>query len=81
MCAPAKIQNAAVRRASAALALARPRTEVASRSLVGTVVRGYFGVSAALNKLNLARRANDKGEQFLTLTQSLERAQKSCIPT
>jgi len=37
------------------------------------VVRGYFAVSAAENKLNLAQRANDKGEQFLTLTRSLER--------
>jgi outer membrane protein TolC len=62
-----------VRRASAAAALARARSEIASRGLVVTVVQSYFGVLAAQSKANLAQKADDEGEQFLKLTQNLER--------
>jgi outer membrane protein TolC len=62
-----------VRRASAGAALARARAEIASRGLVVTVVQSYFGVLAAQSKANLAQRAGDEGEQFLKLTQNLER--------
>jgi outer membrane protein TolC len=62
-----------VRRASAAAALARARAEIASRGLVVTVVQSYFGALAAQSKANLAQKAADEGEQFLKLTQNLER--------
>jgi outer membrane protein TolC len=62
-----------VRRASAGAALARARAEIASRGLVVAVVQSYFGVLAAQSKANLAQKADDEGEQFLKLTQNLER--------
>ena len=62
-----------VRRASAGAALARARAEIASRGLVVTVVQRYFGALAAQSKANLAQTAADEGEQFLKLTQDLER--------
>ncbi len=62
-----------VRRASAGAALARARAEIASRGLVVTVVQSYFGALAAQSKANVAQKAADEGEQFLKLTQDLER--------
>jgi len=62
-----------VRRASAGAALARARAEIASRGLVVTVVQRYFGALAAQSKANLVQTAADEGEQFLKLTQNLER--------
>lgn len=62
-----------VRRASAGAALARARAEIASRGLVVAVVQRYFGALAAQSKANLAQTAADEGEQFLKLTQNLER--------
>src|SRR6202050_2383942 len=62
-----------VRRASAGAALARARAEIASRGLVVTVVQSYFGALAAQSKANLAQKADEEGQQFLKLTQNLER--------
>jgi outer membrane protein TolC len=62
-----------VRRASAGAALARARAEIASRGLVVTVVQSYFVVLAAQSKAVLAQKAAGEGEQFLKLTQNLER--------
>jgi outer membrane protein TolC len=62
-----------VRRASAGAALARARAEIASRGLVVTVVQSYFVALAAQSKANLGQKAADEGEQFLKLTQNLER--------
>jgi outer membrane protein TolC len=61
------------RRASAAAAVARARSEIASRGLVVTVVQSYFDVEAAKEKLDAAARAADEGEKFLKLTQDLEK--------
>src|SRR5262249_23461008 len=52
------------RRASAAAAAARARSEVASRGLVVTVVQSYFAVLAAQSKFELAQRTSSEGEQF-----------------
>jgi outer membrane protein TolC len=38
-----------------------------------TVVQSYFAVLAAQSKANLAQKADEEGEQFLNLTQNLER--------
>ena len=60
------------RRVSAAAAAARARAEVASRGLVVTVVRSYYAVAAAQQKLLSAQRAMDEGDHFFKLTQDLE---------
>jgi outer membrane protein len=64
---------AGFRRASAAAAVARARTEIASRGLVVTVVQSYYAVAAAQQKLEIARRGTDEGDNFLKLTQELEK--------
>jgi outer membrane protein TolC len=63
---------AGLRRASAAAAAAKARSEIASRGLVVTVVQNYFAAAAAQLKLQSAQRAADEGERFLKLTQDLE---------
>ena len=64
---------AAYRRTAAAAAVARARSEIASRGLVVTVVQSYFATIAAQNKLDAARRAAGEGDRFFQLTQQLER--------
>jgi outer membrane protein TolC len=61
------------RRASAASALAKARAEIASRGLVVTVVQSYYAVAAAQLKLEAAKRNGAEGDQFLKLTQDLEK--------
>jgi outer membrane protein TolC len=63
---------AEARRASAASAAARARSEIASRGLVLTVVHNYFAAVAAQSKVNVAQRAAKQGDNFLKLTQELE---------
>jgi len=60
-------------RASAAAALARARAEIASRGLVVTVVQSYYAVAAAQQKLETARKGANEGDNFLKLTQDLEK--------
>ncbi len=64
---------AGFRRASAAAAVARARAEIASRGLVVTVVQSYYAVAASQQKLETARKGTDEGDNFLKLTQELER--------
>jgi outer membrane protein TolC len=64
---------AAFRRASAAAAVARARAEIASRGLVVTVVQSYYVVAASQQKLETARKAANEGDNFLKLTQELEK--------
>jgi outer membrane protein TolC len=64
---------AGFRRASAAAAVARARAEIASRGLVVTVVQSYYAVAAAQQKLETARKGADEGDNFLKLTQELEK--------
>ena len=64
---------AAFRRASATAALARARAEIASRGLVVTVVQSYYAVAAAQQKMETAHKAAEEGENFLKLTQDLEK--------
>jgi outer membrane protein TolC len=60
------------RRVSAVAAAARARAEVASRGLVVTVVRSYYAVAAAQQKLVSAQTAAEEGDHFFKLTQDLE---------
>jgi outer membrane protein TolC len=62
-----------LRRATAAAAVAKARSEIASRGLVVTVVQAYYAAAAAQQKLDSSRKAADEGERFLKLTQDLER--------
>ena len=64
---------AAFRKASANAALSRARAEIASRGLVVTVVQDYYAAAAAQQKLETARKATEEGDNFLKLTQDLEK--------
>jgi len=64
---------AAFHRASATAAIARARAEIASRGLVVTVVQSYYTVAAAQQKMETARKATEEGDDFLKLTQELEK--------
>ncbi len=64
---------AAFHRASATAALARARAEIASRGLVVTVVQSYYTLAAAQQKWETARKAAQEGDDFLKLTQELEK--------
>lgn len=64
---------ASYRRTAALAAAAKAHAEIASRGLVVTVVQNYFGVGAAEQKLATAKRSADEGEQFLRITQELEK--------
>jgi outer membrane protein TolC len=66
----AAVQN--FRRVSAAAAVARAQAEIASRGLVVTVVQSYYGVAAAQQKLETAKKAAEEGQNFLKITQELE---------
>ena len=61
------------RRAAALAALAKARSEIASRGLVVTVVHDYFAAESAEQRLVSARRLAEEGDNFLDLTQKLER--------
>ncbi len=61
-------------KSSAALAAAaKARREIAARGLVAVVIQNYFAVSAAEQKLAAAQVTAKQGEDFLQLTQSLEK--------
>jgi outer membrane protein TolC len=64
---------AAFRRASANDAMARAKQEIAARGLVVTVVQNYYTLAAAEVKLQTAQKAADEGNNFLKLTQELEK--------
>jgi outer membrane protein TolC len=64
---------AAFRRASANAAMARAKAEIASRGLVVTVVQSYYGLAAAEAKLETAKKAAEEGNNFLKLTEELEK--------
>jgi outer membrane protein TolC len=64
---------AETRRAAANASVAKARAEIASRGLVVTVVQSYYGVAAATRKLDVARKAAEEGERFLSLTNDLEK--------
>lgn len=65
-------QFADYRRASAAQALARAKTEIAARGLVVTVVQAYYGLQAAQAKVESMQAANDAAQKFLQMSQQLE---------
>src|ERR1700674_976611 len=60
------------RKVSAAAAVAKWQAEIASRGLVVTVTQGYYGVAAAQQKLETAKRTAYEGDRFFKITQELE---------
>ncbi len=60
------------RRAAAAEAVARARSEIAARGLVVTVVQAYYGFAVAQRKYSTAQRAAAEAQRFLDISQKLE---------
>src|SRR6202521_5942082 len=60
------------RKVSAAAAVAKWQAEIASRGLVVTVTQGYYGVAAAQQKVETAKRNAYEGDRFFKITQELE---------
>jgi len=63
---------AGYRRASAAEAAARARSEIAARGLVVTVVQTYYGFVVAQRKYSTAQRAASEAQRFFGISQKLE---------
>jgi outer membrane protein TolC len=61
------------RRASALEALAKAKSEIATRGLVVTVTGAYYGSVVAQRKYSTAQRATGEAEHFFDITQKLER--------
>ncbi len=62
------------RRASATIAVANARLEVARRALVVAVATSYYTLLATDKKLGVAQHAQDEADSFVKLTQQLEGA-------
>ena len=60
------------RKAGAAEALARAKAEIATRGLVVTVVKAYFGLVAAQRKYGTEQLAAEEARKFLDISQKLE---------
>ena len=60
------------RRSSAALAQARAKAEIATRGLVVTVTKAYYGLIVAERKYATAQRAAAEAARFLDISQKLE---------
>jgi outer membrane protein TolC len=60
------------RRASALLAQARAKAELATRGLVVTVTQSYYGLVVAQRKYATAQRAAAEAARFLDISQKLE---------
>jgi outer membrane protein TolC len=68
------LQNVAdYRRARAEEALAKARSEIATRGLVVTVVQAYYGSVIAQRKYSTTQRAAAEAQHFFDITQKLER--------
>ena len=63
---------AGYRRASAAEAVARARSEIATRGLVVTVVQTYYGFVVSQRKYSTAQRAATEAQRFFDISQKLE---------
>ena len=60
------------RKASAALAQARAKAEIAARGLVVAVTQSYYGLVVAQRKYATAQRAASEASRFLDISQKLE---------
>ena len=60
------------RRAAAAEALAKAKAEIATRGLMVTVVKNYFGLVVAQRKYGTEQLAAEEARKFLDISQKLE---------
>jgi outer membrane protein len=60
------------RKASAALAQARAKAEIATRGLVVTVTQAYYGLVVAQRKYATAQKADAEAQRFLDISVKLE---------
>jgi len=68
------LQNVAeYRRAGAEEALAKAKSEIATRGLVVTVVQAYYGSVVAQRRYSTTQRATAEAQRFFDITQKLER--------
>ena len=63
---------AAYRRASAGVALAKAKAEIAERGLTVTVVQAYYGLLVAERKYATAQQAASESQRFADISQKLE---------
>jgi outer membrane protein TolC len=61
-------------RAAAAEAIAKAKSEIASRGLTVTVTKTYYALAVAQRKYATAQQASDQGQRFFNLAQDEERA-------
>jgi outer membrane protein TolC len=64
---------AAYRRASAGVALAKAKAEIAERGLTVTIVQAYYGLLVAERKYSTAQQADAESRRFADISQKLER--------
>jgi outer membrane protein TolC len=65
-----------VKRADAAIAVARAKAEIARRGLSGTVTKAYYGLIVAQRKYANAQQALDQAQRSLQISQDLERGRE-----
>jgi outer membrane protein TolC len=70
---PGTFSASGYHRASAAEAVAQAKAEIARRGLVVTVTRAYYALVVAQRKYATAQLALAQAQQFLTISQDLER--------
>jgi outer membrane protein TolC len=69
----AYVRKGEIRRAMAAEAVARARTDVAMRGLTATVVQDYYAILAGQRRFVNAQMSLSEAEQFLDITQKQEK--------
>jgi outer membrane protein TolC len=73
---PGTFMRTGIKRADAAMALARAKADVARRGLSGTVAKTYYGLIAAQRKYATAQQALDQSQRSLQISQDLERGRE-----
>jgi outer membrane protein TolC len=73
---PGTFMRTGLKRADAAVAVARAKAEVARRGLAGTVTKAYYALIAAQRKYATAQQALDQAQRSLQISQDLERGRE-----
>jgi outer membrane protein TolC len=69
---PANLMHTAYKRADAAQAVARAKSEIARRGLTVTVTKDFYALAVAQRKYATAQEALDEANRFLAITQAQE---------
>ena len=70
---PATFLMTGYKRASAAEALAKAKTEIAARGLAATVTRNYYAVAVSQRRYSTAQQALQQAQRFFDITRESER--------